>query len=720
MASTAMAMATAVRLGRVGRVGHCSPTSALGGLRIRSSLSSSSLLLHSFSSSSTSSLDSHSQPPPSFTYIPPSKQPEKKKPYFVTTPIFYVNAVPHIGHLHSDLVADVLARYHAWRYRGWSPTSLSPSEDKVQPIFSTGTDEHGLKIQKAAEKAKETPKALCDRISLRFRDLASAANLSHTHFIRTTEPQHAEAVREIWRRLQEGGYIYKGEHSGWYSVSDEAFYTDQQVHERISKTGEKYMEAIETGQRVEWCSEENYKFRLSLFRDALLTWHKSPQPLPSSLSNDTLDRFKTPLQPPSQHSALIAELESGPLADLSVSRPRKRLEWGIPVPGDEEEHTIYVWIDALVNYLTVTGFPWERSSSGAEVGSKSGGQEWEGSAWPADVHVVGKDIVRFHAIYWPAMLMAANLPLPRHIVAHAHWTMNKSKMSKSLGNVVDPFEALQKFRPPSKSSSSSSLATDGGSSDSGSVDVLRWYLMRIGGNLATDSNYSESILRQYHRKYLQGQIGNLVSRALSPKVLQRLADGPQEREEGKEVVEVRAPRPDPVHPDDEGLERQLEQLAETFDMHIQRFELSKALQVVHDAVAVANEHLSRLQPWLTESQLPTIQRAVYYSTETLRLTALLFGSSVMPERMQVLLNELGLGEKEGEEEERTWEAARKLREVVCLKFRTDEMKIAPLFPALAPPPSGDGGGKGKGTSKGKGQGKRKEVKTKENADVPSV
>ncbi|CAD6905450.1 unnamed protein product [Tilletia controversa] len=631
------------------------------------------------------------------------------KPFFVTTPIFYVNAAPHIGHLHSDLVADVLARYHAWRYRGWSPFSLSSSSsstslpESVQPIFSTGTDEHGLKIQKVAETSGEDPKALCDRISMRFRDLANAANLSHTHFIRTTEPQHAEAVREIWRRLQEGGYIYKGEHSGWYAVSDEAFYTETQIRERIDpKTGEKHMESIETGQRVEWSSEESYKFRLSLFRDALLTWHTSSRPLPPSFSpsstttttTTTNDRFTTPLQPPSQHDALIAELESGPLPDLSVSRPRSRLHWGIPVPGDEEGHTIYVWIDALVNYLTVTGFPWKTATtSGDGGGGEEGKDEWEGSAWPADVHVVGKDIIRFHAIYWPAMLMAAKLPLPRHIVAHAHWTMNKSKMSKSLGNVVDPFVALQQFRPhPPSSTSPPTTTTTGESSNWGSVDVLRWYLMRIGGNLATDSDYNESILREYHRKNLQSQIGGLTSRALAPKVLQRLTDGQEGRQE--EMAEVKVPRPSPVLPEDENLERQIKELAGVFDTYMQRFQLSKALQAVHDAVAEANKLITRLEPWSAHASLSTVQRAVYYSTETLRLAGLLLGATVMPERMAVLLDRLDLqGQQHQQEQEQeqgqevtTWEGAQTLRDVVSLRFRTDGQKMEPLFPPLPSPP----------------------------------
>ncbi|KAK0552932.1 methionyl-tRNA synthetase [Tilletia horrida] len=625
---------------------------------------SATSLLHARPHSSTAS--SSSSPTP--------------KPFYVTTPIFYVNANPHIGHLHSDLVADVLARYHAWRYRGWSPASLTstpslPTHD-IQPVLSTGTDEHGLKIQKVAEAANEDPKALCDRISKRFKDLADAAEIGYTRFIRTTEQDHAEAVKEIWNRLWDGGYIYKGQHSGWYSVSDEAFYTEQQVQEiQDANTGEKYMVAIETGQRVEWSSEENYKFRLSQFRDSLISWLSTPQPNPFTAS-DTPDRFLMPLQPPSQQAALLAELQSGELADLSVSRPRSRLHWGIPVPGDEE-HTIYVWIDALVNYLTVTGFPWPQQTGAGQTEPRP-----TTSAWPADVHVVGKDIVRFHAVYWPAMLMAARLPLPRAVVAHAHWTMNKSKMSKSRGNVVDPFEALRQFRPPLPSPSTANAP----SSDlCGSVDILRWYLIRVGGNLATDSDYSDEQILEYHRKYLQGQIGNLASRMIAPKILGRLLPNDERQDEDQtSTSEVEIPQPDSVHTEDAGLDEQLRKLPIIFDTHMQRFEFSKALQAVHDTVAMANELVSSLEPWSARADTATIQRAIYYSTETLRMTAVLLGVTVMPERMRVLLEIMGL--QSGLEATR-WEdvatSAINLRPHVRLPMRRDGSKIAPLFPSLA-------------------------------------
>ncbi|KAJ2295029.1 methionyl-tRNA synthetase, partial [Coemansia sp. RSA 2702] len=316
----------------------------------------------------------------------------RRETFYVTQPIFYVNSVPHIGHLYTIVLADAVARY----------AGLHGKSTKM----SAGTDEHGLKIQQAAERAHEDTLAFCTRYSDRFRDLMAASNASVTDFIRTTSPRHHRAVAMFWQQLVDRGLIYKGEHSGWYAVSDEAFYTNTQVEERVDPaSGTRSMVAIESGQPVEWVSETNYKFRLSQFGDQLRQWiADNPVIYPEIRRNEVLEWLRPGL------------------SDLSVSRPRKRLQWGIPVPGDPE-HTIYVWVDALINYLTVDGY-----ADGPLHGF-----------FPPNVQVVGKDIVRFHAVYWPALLMAAGLPLPKRILAHAHWTMGGQKMSKSRGNVVDPF-----------------------------------------------------------------------------------------------------------------------------------------------------------------------------------------------------------------------------------------------------------------------------------------
>ncbi|KAF9980578.1 methionyl-tRNA synthetase [Mortierella antarctica] len=332
--------------------------------------------------------------------------------------------VPHIGHLHSAVLADTFKRFQELKGR--------------KAILSTGTDEHGLKIQQAAQQAGMKEIELCDKVSQHFRDLFDAANISYTTYIRTTEPRHAVAVKELWDQLWARGYIYKGQHEGWYSVSDEAYYPSTQVEEKINeKTGAKYHIATETGKQVEWTTEENYKFKLSAFTNKLTEW---------------LDQNPEAILPKGRHQEVQGWLKSG-LADLSISRPKSRLTWGIPVPGDDS-HVMYVWMDALTNYLTITGYPWKDLSK----------EDRAVSGWPADAQIVGKDILRFHAVYWPAFLMAAELALPKTIIAHAHWTQSKLKMSKSIGNVVDPFTAMKEF----------------------GTDAIRFYLMNDGG-LADDA-----------------------------------------------------------------------------------------------------------------------------------------------------------------------------------------------------------------------------------------
>ncbi|KAI7901075.1 tRNA synthetases class I (M)-domain-containing protein [Cokeromyces recurvatus] len=363
---------------------------------------------------------------------------------FVTTPIYYVNAAPHIGHLYSTVLADTIRRNYILHGK--------------DVIMSTGTDEHGLKIQQAANKRNMEPIEFCNQVSESFKTLCKAANVEYTSFERTTNKHHKEAVKALWNKLLLNGYFYKGKHEGWYSISDEAFYTNSQVQEVIDeKTGQKIMVSIETGQPVEWTSEENFKFRLSAFRDRLLEW---------------IEKNPTVIVPSNRRNEVISLLKLG-LSDLSVSRLRSRLQWGIKVPN-ESEHTIYVWLDALTNYLTATGYPWLK-----DIKNKD--------AFPPDVQVIGKDIIRFHAIYWPAFLMAAELPLPKQILAHAHWTMGKQKMSKSRGNVVNPFQIIKKY----------------------GADAVRYYLVRDGG-LADDGDYSEEMIQTRYKKDLIGQFDTMI------------------------------------------------------------------------------------------------------------------------------------------------------------------------------------------------------------------
>ncbi|CAG8541928.1 2213_t:CDS:10 [Ambispora leptoticha] len=441
-----------------------------------------------------------------------TKLPEK--PTYISTPIFYVNAKPHIGHLYSVVLADSIKRYHELKGHN--------------VILSTGTDEHGLKIQQAASANRKSPQEFCDE------DLFNRANISYSKFIRTTDERHKEAVQVFWDRLVAGQYIYKDVHEGWYSVSDEAFYPESQIRAFTDpSSGENYMVSIESEQRVVWMKEENYKFRLSILRDKILQW---------------LEEKPSVIVPEFRVNEVKGWLESG-LTDLSISRASSRVGWGISVPGDPEQ-TIYVWLDALINYLTVTGFPWSNDTRDTMLSN----------GWPADLHVVGKDILRFHALYWPAFLIAANIPLPRKILAHSHWTMGKQKMSKSRGNVVDPFQLLDLY----------------------GVDAMRYYLMRDGG-IADDGDYSEDWIQERYRKELAGQLGNLLSRCTSATV------NPSQHI---------PPKPAKSTSEDIILHQKLIELPDLIDQCYDEAQFRKALDLITNTLAEANKYISDNQPWI--------------------------------------------------------------------------------------------------------------------------
>lgn len=468
---------------------------------------------------------------------------QSAKPYYITTPIFYPNAVPHIGHLYTLVLGDVFARYR----RLVEPTR--------EVKFLAGTDEHGLKIQQAASsKAAQSGEAggggavdvrgFCDELSQVFKasserrpcsafetltsrlsetaqDLSKSAGISHTTFARTTEDRHRATVEHVWvrasnlfvwttltvfqRTLSEKGYIYKGEYEGWYSITDECFYTTPQVVQTPESLADPNAPPIyiskETGSKVEWSKEFNYMFRLSAFRDALIQRYSDDRP--------TTTVF------PAQYNSVVLQMlsaDSTPqeeplLADISISRPRSRLTWGIPVPEDPE-HTVYVWFDALLIYLSGVGYPWSKTTELA-------------AGWPADLQIIGKDIVRFHAIYLPAILLALSGPhyselaststaqllqgspgLPKRLLTHAHWTVSQAKMSKSVGNVVDPLKSMEKY----------------------GVDIVRFYLARVGGRFRDDVDWSFEQLEK-HSKELQSLLGNYLLRVSSARITATAAIG---------------------------------------------------------------------------------------------------------------------------------------------------------------------------------------------------
>lgn len=358
------------------------------------------------------------------------------KYFYITTPIYYVNSAPHIGTLYTTLASDVVARFK--RLDGYTVK------------FVTGTDEHGQKIERSAkDNGAASPQEFVDQMSAKFADLFKQANIAEDDFIRTTQNRHKNAVTALWNKLKENGHIYLGKYAGWYSVSDEAFFAESEIVDGKAPTGSK----------VEWVSEESYFFDLSKWQHKLL-----------KLYEDNPD-FITPKW---RANEVINMVKAG-LPDLSISRTT--FKWGIPVPNDDK-HIIYVWLDALANYLTVLGYPDQTTDDFKNF-------------WPVDAHVVGKDIIKFHAIYWPAMLMAAGLALPKKIVAHGWWIVRGQKMSKSLKNVVDPREMMEKY----------------------GVDTVRYYLMREIP-FGSDGEFSEENLVLRSNTELANKIGNLLQRTL--------------------------------------------------------------------------------------------------------------------------------------------------------------------------------------------------------------
>ncbi|KLO96636.1 putative METHIONYL-TRNA SYNTHETASE, mitochondrial [Fusarium fujikuroi] len=520
----------------------------------------------------------------------------KEKPFYVTTPIFYVNAAPHIGHLYTMVLADVIKR---WK-------QISGHE----AYLATGTDEHGMKIQQAALGVEIPPKEFCDNNAHKFKDLAEHANISHDFFIRTTDQEHKDVVQQFWlllkARAPEGLGLYKGKHEGWYCVSDECFYPEDLVQSSISpQTGRKIMVSKESGNKVEWVREDTWFFPLSKYKEKLLQFY---------------DENPNWIQPADRMNEVRNWVQDH-LEDLSVTRPAKRLSWGVKDPEDPD-NTIYVWVDALVNYLTTSGF-----GTKWQVGDKDTG------IWPADMHVVGKDIIRFHAIYWPALLMAAGLPLPKKILCHNHWTMSNRKMSKSVGNVVNPFFAVQRW----------------------GLDALRYFLMR-NGNYKSDSDYANESIAAIYEKDLQANIGNLFNRiARVRKVAWSTIEAVEFAKAGRfenlgEILSTSSPI-------FLSLEKSLQSLPEEIRTHMDQNQVNHALQHIFWLLQDTNRFVSETEPWKIVKEQDANARTrlnwvIYRSAEALRIAGILL-QPVMPEKATQLLDGLGV-----KPERRTVEYAR--------------------------------------------------------------
>ena len=472
--------------------------------------------------------------------------------FYVTTPIFYVNGAPHIGHAYTTIAADVLARWHRL--------------DGADVFFLTGTDEHGQKVEKAATDAGETPQAFADRVSADFRDMARRVGASNDDFIRTTDERHKRACAEVWRRLVASGDIYLGHYEGWYALRDEAFYGEDELLTRPDGT-----RVAPTGAPVEWVREPNYLFRFSAWQDRLLAFY------------DANPDF---IGPPAKRNEVVSFVRAG-LTDLSVSRTSFR--WGVPVP-DDPAHVMYVWFDALINYLSALGFPDEASP------------RW--AYWPADLHVVGKEIVRFHAVLWPIFLMAAGLPTPKRVFSHGWLTIEGERMSKSLGNGIDPHALIDEF----------------------GVDPVRFFLLREVP-FGNDGDFSRRSLINRLNVELANDLGNLAQRSLS--LIAKNLDG---------VLPARAPATE----DDQALLDAAAALPALMRASLERQAFGDALEEVWRVVRAGNGYIDRQAPWALRRTDPARMSAVLrVLADALRIIATVL-QPFMPGSMAAMLDQLGV------------------------------------------------------------------------------
>src|SRR5947208_3425803 len=457
------------------------------------------------------------------------------KPYYLTTAIAYPNGVPHIGHAYEVIATDAIARFMRL--------------DGYDVFFLTGTDEHGQKIQQTATKEGITAQELVDRNVLQFRAMVERMNCSNDDFIRTTEERHHRSSEEIWRRMEKNGDIYLDKYAGWYSVRDEAYYAEDETH----LNEHKVRLSSKTGTPVEWVEEESYFFKLSAYQQKLLDLYaRENYVLPKERLNE------------------VASFVKGGLQDLSISRTT--FDWGIRVPGNPK-HIMYVWVDALTNYITAAGFP---DSDGAKFKRY----------WPADLHVIGKDIVRFHAVYWPAFLMSAGIAVPRRIFSHGFLFNRGEKMSKSVGNVVDPFALADAY----------------------GVDQLRYFLLREVP-FGQDGNYSHEAIVNRINADLSNDLGNLAQRSLTMI--------------GKQLGGV-MPKPGAFSDNDKTMLAVADGMIKRAHEAMQTQQLHQVLNAVWAVVAEANRYFAGEAPWALAKTDQTRQGTVLYVTaEVIRQVAIL-------------------------------------------------------------------------------------------------
>jgi len=459
-----------------------------------------------------------------------------KKTFYLTTAIFYVNGAPHLGHAYEAIACDALARFKRL--------------DGYDVMFLSGTDEYGEKNARTAAKEGIEPQAFVDRNAALFEEMTDYLDISKDDFLRTSQPRHHAAAQAIWQKLADAGEIYRGSYEGWYSVRDEAYFTEDELTK-----GEGGAFFAPSGAEVEWVEEDSYFFRLSQWADKLLALYEANPDF---------------IQPQSRRNEVISFVKSG-LRDLSVSR--RRLKWGIPVPGDNE-HVMYVWLDALTNYITGVGYPDTDSEKFKRF-------------WPADFHVIGKDIVRFHTVYWPAFLMAAGIELPKHVFCHGFLNIEGEKMSKSLGNVLAPRDMIGRY----------------------GLDQMRYFLLREVP-FGQDGSFShESIVNRINSD-LANDLGNLAQRILS--MISKNCDG-------------QVPSPGPLTDADTALlDAALAALPAARDLLDADLAFHNALAAIWSVVGDANRYVDAQAPWtLRKTDPDRMATVLYVVAETVRRLAIL-------------------------------------------------------------------------------------------------
>ena len=478
------------------------------------------------------------------------------KNFYITTPIYYPSGKPHMGHAYSSIIADFFARFK--------------SIDDYKVHFLTGTDEHGLKIQRSAEKAGKDPKEFCDQISQTFKDLSKTLNLSNTDFIRTTEDRHKKTVQHLWSLLEKNDDIYLSNYSGWYSVSDEAFYNEDEIEELDGKKIAKSSKS-----NVEWIEEESYFFRLSKWQKPLLEFYENNPDF---------------ILPESRKNEVISFVKSG-LKDLSVSR--KTFTWGIPVPSNDK-HIIYVWLDALTNYLSALNYP----DTNDELFKKF---------WPASIHLIGKDILRFHAVYWPAFLLAAKIELPKKVYGHGWILSGEEKMSKSKGNILDPLKIIEEY----------------------GLDPLRYYLVKEV-SFGNDGNISQERLEDCINSDLANNYGNLCQRVTA--FAMKNCDG-------------KIPAKIDFQPDDLKILNKFQENLDTIRSKINEQNINFYIDFIVNSLFDANKYFNDQEPWKKKDNLIRLNTIVYTTLEIVRKISFLL-YPIIPETSLKALKIFNLSEKD--------------------------------------------------------------------------